>query len=84
MVYTPIKENIDVLVAFQKKKPKPMMFRWGKHYYQVDKVHLVHTERIGREKIYYFSVSDKDHAFHLAFNSETLIWQLEEMTALVA
>ncbi len=82
MVYSTVKESVDVLVAFQKHKPKPMMFKWGKKYYQIDKVNLVHTERVGREKIYFFSVSDKTHAFRLAFHTETLTWQLEEMTIL--
>lgn len=82
MVYTPVKESVDVLVAFQKQKPKPMMFKWGKRYYQVDKVNLVHTERVGREKIYYFSVSDKTHAFRLAFSTESMQWHLEEMCVL--
>lgn len=82
MVYNPVKEPVDVLVAFQKSKPRPMMFKWGRRYYQVDKVNLVHTERVGREKIYYFSVSDKAHAFRLSFHTESMQWQLEEMCVL--
>ena len=82
MSYEKVQEPVDVVIAFHRDRPEPMMFRWGKQYYQVQKVNLVHTEHIGREKIYFFSVSDAVNAYRLSFRTESLQWRLEEMRAL--
>lgn len=78
MSYDSVHEPVEVLVAFKNSRPEPMMFKWGKQYYQVRKVNLVHAERIGREKVYFFSVSDEANAYRLSFNTESLQWALEE------
>lgn len=79
MSYEKIHQPVEVLVAFRDERPEPMVFKWGNRYYQVKKVNLVHSERDGREKVYYFSVSDDANAYRLSFRTESLIWQLEEM-----
>jgi hypothetical protein len=80
MRYEKVEEPIEVLIAFKRKRPEPMIFKWGTKYYQVQKTNLVHSERIGREKVYFFSVSDETSAYRLSFRTESLIWRLEEMT----
>lgn len=82
MSYESVKEPVEVLVAFRKNRPEPMMFKWGTQYYQVQKINLVHTERDGREKVYYFSVSDTANAYRLSFRTESMQWLLEEMCVL--
>lgn len=82
MSYEKVQEPVEVVVAFHRNRPEPMMFKWGKQYYQIKKVNLVHTERVGREKIYYFSVSDTANAYRLSFRTESLQWLLEEMCVL--
>jgi hypothetical protein len=89
MIFKEIHEPIDVLVAFRKDAPKPpevatavakpMTFKWGKSYYQVEGIHLVHSERRGREKIYIFSVSSGALVYRLSFSTESLVWKLEEV-----
>lgn len=81
MHYEKVQEAVDVLVAFRHEKPEPMVFKWGSHYYQIKKVNLVHAERVGREKVYFFSVSDAVNAFRLSFRTESLAWRLEEICA---
>jgi hypothetical protein len=81
MVYEKVNQPIEVLAAFRNDRTEPMTFKWGNRYYQVKKVNLVHTEREGRDKIYYFSVSDETTAFRLSFRTETLAWKLEELCA---
>ncbi len=81
-MYEKIAQTIDVLVAFRKGQVEPMTFKWDGHYYQVKKVNLVHSERRGREKVVIFSVSDEANAYRLAFSTETLGWELEEMATL--
>jgi hypothetical protein len=79
MSYEKIHEPVEVMVAFRKERPEPMMFKWGARYFQIQKVNLVHAERVGREKVYYFSVSDEANAYRLSFRTESLQWQLEEL-----
>ncbi len=79
MIFKSVHEPIDVLVAFRKDEPKPMTFKWGKSYYQVEGVHLVHAERRGREKVYIFSVSSGALVYRLSFSTESLAWKLEEV-----
>ena len=82
MSYEAVREPIEVLVTFRNNHPEPMMFKWGNQHYQVKRVNLVHAERVGREKIYYFSVSDDANAYRLSFHTESLAWNLEEMCVL--
>jgi hypothetical protein len=79
MMYEKVNEPIEVLAVFRKNYTEPMTFKWGNRYYQVNKVNLVHTEHDGREKVYYFSVSNNDTAYRLSFRTESLKWMLEEM-----
>jgi len=79
MLYEKINEPIEVMATFRKEGAEPMTFKWGNTYYQVNKVNLVHTEHDGREKIYYFSVSNDATSYRLSFRSESLKWMLEEM-----
>jgi hypothetical protein len=81
-MYEHVAEPIEVLVAFRNDRIEPMTFKWGKRYFQVKKVNLVHAERHGREKIFYFSVSDEANAFRLSLSSETMKWKLEETATL--
>jgi len=61
---------------------EPMTFKWGNRYYQVRKINLVHSERRGREKLTFFSVSDDANAFRLVYSSEAMKWELEDMATL--
>ncbi len=81
-MYEKVSQPIDVLVAFRKERMEPMTFKWGNRYYQVKKVNLVHSERRGREKVLFFSVSDEANAYRLSFSSESMKWHLEEMATL--
>ena len=84
MTYEKVNEPIEVLAVFRKNQTEPMTFKWGNRYYQVNKVNLVHTEHNGREKVYYFSVSNNDTSYRLSFRTESLRWMLEEMCHSVA
>lgn len=81
-MYEHISEPIEVLVAFRSERVEPMTFKWGKRYFQIRKINLIHSERRGREKVTFFSVSDDANAYRLSFSSETLKWRLEEMAAM--
>lgn len=74
-----INEPIEVEVDFLKEKVLPRKFCWSGKVYELKKLTLVHAKRQGREKIYYFSVSDGINFFRLAFNAGNLEWRLDEM-----
>ncbi|HCC23742.1 TPA: hypothetical protein DF272_06240 [Candidatus Falkowbacteria bacterium] len=77
-MYSKINEKIEVLCAYVKNKSLPLYFRWGEKKYKVDKVNLVHSMRRGRDKLYFYSVSNKDNFFKLCFDTEKNQWMLVE------
>lgn len=72
-------EQIDVLVKFGHKNILPVFFKWRGKTYRIEKLNLVHKERDGDDKIYYFSVSDKTNYFRLAFFTRDLSWRIQEL-----
>jgi hypothetical protein len=72
-------EQIDVIVAFRGPKVHPEFFKWRGQAYKVEKVNLVHREKDGDDKVYYFSVSDQANFFRLAFFTRDLSWRLTEL-----
>ena len=74
-----LNEPIEALVQFNKNKVEPTYFRWRQKTYRVEKINLVHKERDGNDKIYYFSVSDNANYFRLAFFTRDLSWRIEEL-----
>ena len=77
-MYENINEQVQVLVSFAGNKIQPLVFRWGKKTYKIKKVHLVHVNNQGREKLYHFSVTDEHNYFKLTFSTENLQWVLSE------
>ena len=80
-MYQTIKEPIKVLVSFFGKQVRPLAFFWKGRRYEIDKINLVHSQRLGRDTLYYFSVSDKANFYRLVFDTGSLTWSLEEIYA---
>lgn len=78
-MYERINEPIEVLVRFNGNKIIPEIFKWRKKIYKIEKVNMVHDEKDGNNKIYYFSVSDRINFFRLAFFTKNLHWRIEEL-----
>jgi len=74
-----IDEPVEVLVKFDQVKVEPTFFKWRGKTYRIEKINLVHKERQGNDKVYYFSVSDNANFFRLAFFTADLSWRLEEL-----
>ncbi len=72
-------EPIDIIVSFKSQKVMPAFFKWREKTYKIEKINLVHKERDGNDKIYYFSVSDNANFFRLAFFTRDLSWRIEEL-----
>ncbi|MDP3965166.1 MAG: hypothetical protein Q8Q20_05970 [bacterium] len=79
MTYETVHEPINVFASFVGRKVVPHAFLWGRKRYTIKKLNLVHSERQGRDIVFYFSVSDEANTFKLAFNPMELQWSLEEV-----
>ena len=72
-------EAIQVQVEFRGQVVAPRFFKWRDKTYHVEKINMVHKERDGNDKIYYFSVSDNANFFRLAFFTRDLTWKIQEL-----
>ncbi len=78
-MYDQINEPIEVVASFKQNEIIPKFFVWRRKMYKVEKVHLVHTSRTGKELLYHFSITDKANYFQLIFNPFTLTWILASL-----
>ena len=76
---TKVNESVEVLVKFNKNQVIPTFFKWREKTYRIEKLNLVHKEKLGADKVYYFSVSDTINFFRLAFFTRDLSWKIEEV-----
>ncbi|MCU0679603.1 MAG: hypothetical protein MUC28_04140 [Planctomycetes bacterium] len=74
-----LNEPIQTQVEFNGNLVVPRFFKWRNKTYRVEKINMVHKERDGNDKIYYFSVSDKANYFRLAFFTRDLSWRIQEL-----
>lgn len=57
----------------------PKVILWEGKEYQVNKIGLHHSFREGRTLFHVFSVSTDNLFFRLKFNTDNLIWTVEEI-----
>ena len=74
-----LNDSIQVQVQFKKQVVTPQFFKWRNKTYRIEKINMVHKERDGNDKIYYFSVSDSANFFRLAFFTRDLSWRIQEL-----
>ena len=74
-----LNDPIEVIVTFTQKGPKPYALKWGKKNYIVEKINLVYEQKTGDGKLVYFSVTSQANYFKLVFDTNTLLWHLEEV-----
>jgi len=74
-----IDEPIEVEVVFLRSRIIPRSFSWKNIIYRIKNLGLVHDAFVGREKVYYFSVSDGVNFFKLCLHTNSLQWRLEEI-----
>lgn len=78
-----IREPIKVLASFAAPMIRIYFFSWRSRTYKVESMNLFHLEKDGNTIRYHFAVSAEGNAYQLAFNPQTLEWQLEDLVALV-
>jgi len=73
-----VNDPIEVIVKFEQGKSTPCRFLWKGGEFNISKVNLTYSVREGRNKIYYFAVSDNNNYFKLQFSTEDLNWRIVE------
>jgi hypothetical protein len=76
-----INEKVSVVTIYDREKNTvlPWIVKWQGRRYKITKFGYRHTQRIGRVLHHIFSVSTNTMFFKLNFNTENLIWTLEEV-----
>jgi hypothetical protein len=80
-MHNQINEPIDVVAKFIKNKLVPIKFFWKGREIVIHKINLTWSSFEGRNKFYFFAVSDSANYFKLHFNSDNLSWTLLESYA---
>ena len=78
---TEIGEPIKVGVVFGancigEKKIKPVWFIWKEKQYHIKEVTYTWTNKEGNSSVHYFSVTDGQNLYEIAYNTETMVWML--------
>ena len=78
-MFEQINEPIEVVVRFAVNQILPVKFLWHGREVIITKINLTYSKRDGRDKFYYFAVTDGANYFKMQFNTESLIWTLLEV-----
>ena len=78
---TEIDEPIKVGVVFGAnciggKKIKPVWLIWKEKQYHIKEVTYTWTNREGSTSVHYFSVTDGQNLYEIAYNTEAMVWML--------
>lgn len=77
-----INQKVSVITLYNKTNGlnMPVRLRWQEKVYCLTKLGYHHKYKQGKTLIHVFSVSNKDLAFRLEFNTDTLAWTLTEVS----
>lgn len=62
------------------KRIVPWKLKWRNHMYTITQIGLHHPIRQGRTLYHIFSVTDGNTFFRLAFDTDNMLWTLEEVS----
>jgi len=75
-----IGKTISVLVAFGPSyRLRPLKFRWSGRLVDVKEITYRWITKEGQSHIYHFSITDGDTLYELSFNTNSLLWRLENL-----
>lgn len=74
--------QVKVLAAFDPAyKIKPVKFRWSGRLIRVAEITYTWRSKEGRKDIYHFALTDGSALYELTYDTETLLWRLENLEA---
>ncbi len=71
--------SVNLVFDHKKRSVYPKYVLWENRTYQVTKIGLHHTYRLGRILYHVFSVMTPTLFFRLVLNTDTLHWSVEEI-----
>lgn len=75
-------ENISVIASFGLPyRIRPVRFRWSGKLFEVKEITYSWQTQEGKARVYHFSVSDGKSLYELAFDTNSLIWRVENLEA---
>ncbi|MGB9714904.1 MAG: hypothetical protein ACPL1G_00600 [Thermodesulfovibrionales bacterium] len=73
-------ETIKVIASFGLPyKIKPIKFKWAGRLFDVKEITYMWKTKEGGKNIYHFSVTDGKSLYELVFDTDSLIWKLENL-----
>jgi len=72
--------SVELVFNHKTKQVLPRRLFWNGRLYPIERVGLHHTYRTGRALFHVFSLVGGELCFRLVLNTETLFWQLEEIS----
>lgn len=77
-----IGDTISVLASFgMPYRIKPLKFNWSGRLLEVREITYTWKTREGHNEIYHFSVTDGKTLYELSFDTDSLIWKIENLEA---
>ena len=75
-------ETISVIASFgQSYKIKPVRFNWSGKLFEIKEITYTWKTRVGKKNIHPFSVTDGRTLYELTFDTNSLLWRLENLEA---
>ena len=75
-----IGDTISVLASFgMPYRIKPLKFNWSGRLLEVREITYTWKTREGQNEIYHFSVTDGKTLYELSFDTDSLIWKIENL-----
>ena len=72
-------EDISVIASFGLPyKLRPVRFRWAGRVRDVREVTYHWQSCQGEARLYHFAVTDGDSVYELTFDSQSLVWRIED------
>lgn len=63
-------------------KVRPVKFKWAGRVVKVAEITYVWRSKEGRKEIFHFALTDGSALYELIYDTETLLWRLENLEAI--
>ena len=75
-------ETISVIASFGRShRIKPVRFNWSGKLFEIKEITYTWKTEEGKKNIHHFSVTDGRTLYELTFDTDSLMWRLENLEA---
>jgi hypothetical protein len=73
-------ETISVIASFgQSYRIRPVKFNWAGRLFEIKEITYTWKTKEGKKNIFHFSVTDGGALYELTFDTDSLVWRLENL-----